>query len=370
MAEYTVWLDLLMVVTVAVGICCFFALFSTPIRQLFSSVFTLFYRPLSTAQEIVSGWIQGLRSWIAGQLADECERRGEGPVYYIIGSIVCSVLTVLFMICDLGVIVQSLEAMGFGTVGRHLPFEMTTLTAGALVLSAVLWGVLLFDLLGVTRLAPWRKSLPLVWRSIFLGLTISFLVLTAGIVMSLAVWRSNCLARDMVETEPVDMLADSLLLSGPTGAREVSELTVSFPETEKDHIDSTDPVCWPIHAALLGIALDSCIATAFSAVGLVMLLKFVIIACIGIVALPLLPVIWVAGLITMLLDGLFNVIERVADLLAGIGDAIMQPFGRRAGQEQGRAAQPEVSRNETDRSASGETVHSGFNPFGRKEGSA
>ena len=154
MTDMSIWIHIGATVLLAAGVCCFVAAFADPIRMVFSSLFTVFYRPLSVVSQRTSTYVQGVKTWISGQLADEAEQEGDGPVYYIIGSIIYSILTALFILCDLGMVVLTAEAMGMEKASFALPIDTSTLTASTLVTTSLFWGAIFFDLIGVTHWRP------------------------------------------------------------------------------------------------------------------------------------------------------------------------------------------------------------------------
>jgi len=83
---------------------------------------------------------------------------------------------------------------------------------------------------------------------------------------------------------------------------------------------------WIVYACLMGISGLSISATAFSVVGLVILFKFLILMFVAICALPLLPVTFVTWFISLILNLVFNAIERVIDFFVQVGNAILRFF--------------------------------------------
>ncbi len=144
MPENTVWLHITLGILLFLGVCCFIAVFAESVRQMLSGFFTIFYRPLSMIQERTWTYIQNVRTWILSQLEDESEREGEGPLYYIIGSVLYTILTVLFILCDFGMIVLTAEAMGLDKSYVQLPLDTSTLTAATLVTTSLFLGGYLF----------------------------------------------------------------------------------------------------------------------------------------------------------------------------------------------------------------------------------
>src|SRR4030042_3875324 len=118
-----VFMNLAFGILVGLGVCCLVASFSQAVRVMLSSLFAVAYRPISQIRERTLYYVQAIKPWILRQVENESERKEDGPLYSIIGSILYSVLTGLFMLCDFGMIVLTVQAMGMDEPTFHLPVD-------------------------------------------------------------------------------------------------------------------------------------------------------------------------------------------------------------------------------------------------------
>lgn len=325
------WVNLVLGALFALGCCCVLALFSQPIRVMFSSLFAIFYRPFSQILERTSGYLRSAKAWILRQVEDESDRKGDGPLYFIIGAVLYTLLTALFIMCDFGMIVLTVQAMGMDEFSFELPMDTSTLTAATLVTTSLFWGAILFDLLGVTHLAPWRRSLSERNRKLFMGISIFFVAMTVFLGVSMAYWRGISLNQFVPEAEaaPAEFSfidQGSLNLSSGDG--------VDMGGSQADLIDDELPLLdtssdWIILASLMGISGLSLASTAFSMVGLGIMAKFTILLVICLGTLLLLPICFTSWLFSTLLDLIFNFIQRILDVFVQVGSALLGLFGWR-----------------------------------------
>ncbi len=330
MSGTSIWIHIVLFIILGIGFCCFVAAFAESIRMMFMGFMNVFYRPLFIIQERTTLWLSTVKTWLLKQLEDESERKGDGPIYYIIGSVIYSILTVCFIMCDFGMIVMTAEAMGLDEASVQLPIDTATLTAATLVTTSLFWGALFFDLLGVTRLAPWKKSLTAGFRRTFMVLSVLFFTISLFVGVSMAYWRAY-MTTDFAsddETSVTAGLNDDLggLVVSQASSMEVNDIQMN-PAMVEEPSTGERSTNWVIYACLIGISGLSISATAFSVVGLIILLKFIILILIFLGILPLLPVAFAAWLLSTILNLAFNAIERTVDFFIQVGSSILRRFG-------------------------------------------
>ena len=381
MTESTFWVNLLLWALLGLGVCCLLAVLSESVRAMFASIFAIFYRPFSQIQERTSAYLQRAKDWLLQQLEDESDRKGDGPIYFIVGSVLYSLLTALFVLCDFGLIVLTVQAMGMDEPGFQLPVDTSTLTAATLVTAGLFWGAILFDLLGVTHLAPWRKRLSGGIRKLLIALAIFFVAMAVAIAVFMTYWRGVSLNEFVREAQaaPSDFLTvDQGALSTANG--EGVDLGMSqgdfLGDEDVPEVDSSSD--WIVLATLMGISGISLASTAFSMVGLAILAKFVILLVISLGALLLLPVVFAAWLVSLLLNLLFSAVQSILDFFIEIGNRFLRLFGRRlpnpasgpSGAQTVPPAEPDTAQNRgAGPAVEAPSADPGFNPFstpGRK----
>ena len=306
-------------------------------------------------------------------MKDESERQGDGPVYYIIGSVLYSLLTVLFVLCDLGMIILTLEAMGMDEATVVLPLDSSTLTAATLVTTALFWGMILFDLLGVTRLAPWRKNLSPFCRRLFIGVAVTAFLTSIFIGGSMALWRGGSLMEmipaaqasiaevDINNLPGLDISAENGMVLGSSEIAPVADELVA--DTSYD---------WIILSTMVGIAGLSLASTGFSCVGMVILIKFLLLLFVSLASALLLPVTFVSWLTSAIINLLATCVTVILDFFIAIGNRFLGLFRRQqpVAVSAGAASLADsVSPDSSDSAAAVNDVADddpGFNPFSRR----
>ncbi len=365
------------------GLCCMAAAYAQDIRIVLTGLFAIPYTPVSAISEKTSGYLESVKSWALQQLSEESEKKDEGPLYFIIGSIFYSVLTVIFVLCDYSMVALTLEAMGLEAGGFKPPVDASSLAAATLVTTALFWGAVFFDLLGVTRLAPWRKSLSTLNRRLLMALSALFILLSIFIGVSMAYWRGvSVVELEMVEEDAIYSEADSfqtegLTTDGENGLTLGNESPVMVFEDPLPSLAAT--VNWVILASLMGISGLSLASTALSMIGVVILAKFMLLSAVCFCALGLLPVVFVSWLLSTMINSILNWVVNILDFFINIGSSFMQLFGwnpdralvRNGKPQEQPGPQPEAPDEETEQAQQDATVDDqsgdfGFNPFERR----
>jgi len=373
MTNNAFWINLAGGVFIGLSICCLLACLSVELRQLVMGFFNIFHAPIDSMRQKTAGWLGVVKAWLLAQVEDEADRKGDGPVYYIIGSVLYSLLTVLFVLCDFGMIILTLEAMGMDDTIVILPLDSSTLTAATLVTTALFWGMILFDLLGVTRLAPWRKSLTPFCRRLFIGIAVIVFSSSIFIGGSMAWWRGGSLMEMIPEAQAsmaevntnslpgLDISSGNGMVLGSSELAPVVDAPV--PDTSYD---------WIILSTLVGISGLSLASTGFSCVGMVILIKFLLLLFIGLATTLLLPVTFVTWLISFVLNLIAGFVTLVLDFFIAIGNRFMGLFGRQQPAVATAGASPVVETVPQESPSPGDAGHDvpdddpGFNPFSRR----
>lgn len=366
-----IWIHMALAVVSALSLCCLMALLAHELRTAFRASFGIFYGPISAIRERLSLYLQSVRGWLLAQIADESDRAGDGPLYYIIGSVLYTLLTVFFILCDFGMTVLTLEAMGLDEVRVELPLDTSTLTAGTLVSTALFWGAILFDLLGVTRLAPWRKSLSDSNRKLFITIAVFFVSVTVLIGGALAYWRVIS-----IWGTPEAVASQAFMPESPqAGLSFGTEVAggnwqATSPAASYEEIFPPETPRWAVLTTLTGIAGVSLASTAFSMVGLGIMVKFAVLLVITLGATAILPISFSSWLAATLLNALNFAVEAVLDFFIALGNRILGLFrtGPGANPDPAPQAPPVASQVEDPPAAfsaqrQGPSVDPGFNPF-------
>ncbi|OPX19285.1 MAG: hypothetical protein BZ151_10040, partial [Desulfobacca sp. 4484_104] len=262
------------------------------------------------------------------------DRPGDGPIYYIIGSIVSVLFSALFVLCDGSLVNLSLEGMGVDQSKVTLPLDATTLSAGAVLFSALFWGMVFFDLIGATHLFPFRKKLSVFWRRLFIGVSVLMAGLGLTIVVALGWWRAHSL---LTVPEVQAAMVDTGTVGGGSGLEVAGENGVDLGEIETggcpavlpdDRDLSPSPLeARVIHLVLEGIPFLSYISSAFCCVGALVFVKFFILLVVVMVSTVLLwPLFCVSSLLTLVINGIAVFVTAALDWLIGFGEMLLGLF--------------------------------------------
>ncbi len=358
--------------------CCLIALCAQALRAVVVSLFSIFYQPFLSMNRACTDWMRRFVAWLRTQVADESARPGDGPAYYFIGAILYTILSTIFVLCDFGMVALTAEAMGMDRAGFKLPVDTSTLTALALVTSALFWGSIILDLTGVTHIGPWRKISSTGGRRFLMALSVVMIILAVGLLVGMAYWRGDILAQ-LFTSEAHAATPEQFI---PAAGTVEPGMEIGTESVEAEVIEDEGPVVNDVSrrvliATLMGIAALTTISTVFSGWGVVALIKFILLLAACLTVLPLLGVgAFGSWLCTSLLNGIAAFVQAVIDLLVQLGNRILGLFGYKpAAVEPATApAGPEsVAQAQGDGGAQGQAAgpesqeDTGFNPFQRRQ---
>jgi hypothetical protein len=241
------------------------------------------------------------------------------------------------------------------------------------------WGAILFDLLGVTHLAPWRKSLSILNRKIFIGISVFFMGVSIFLGVTMAYWRGVGLIQLVPEahaasTEPTFQESGNLSFAGEEHVNLTGGIMGNIGEDE-DFMPLDTSSNWIVLSTLMGISGLSLASTAFSMIGLGIMAKFLILLLICLAVLPLFPITFIFWLASSILNWVFNLVQSILDLMIQMGTNFLQLFGLNQNDandnvgtgdsDDAPGEEPETyyqSENSTDHLSQ----DSGFNPFARR----
>ncbi|MGV8080938.1 MAG: hypothetical protein AB2L22_12890 [Syntrophales bacterium] len=333
--------DTLMTVSLAVsgiaGGACFVARYAPLIRVFLQSFFSIFHNPLHAIANLCRRVAQGIRTWITGQVKGDSVEEGGSPLHFIIGSVIYSILTVIFIICDLGLTALTLEAFGMGEYRLGL-VDATALTAAAFITTSLFWGSVFTDIKGWTHLGPWTRNLSAFGKSFFRYFSLGLVLFCVAVGVLMALWRMEGMLKDNLQdvvVAPASAASSLITVSeDTTGTADLetgSSVRGSKEETEDDAIETTPPqrhfdwVYLFAPGAITGLCLFT---TAFSAVGLMYLIKYLGLLAIALIGIALIAPAYLTGWLgAFVLERLFNTIQALMDIVAAFGASILRLFG-------------------------------------------
>jgi hypothetical protein len=349
------------------------AIIAHPVREALEGIFRIFLRPLLGIYRGTLDFLNAVREWVRRQVADECEREGDGPLFFIIGSIIYSTLTLVFLLADFGMVVLTAEAMGFEPAAFEMPVDTSTLTAATLVTTAAFWGMIVLDLLGITRLAPWRKHLSRGLRRIFMALAVFFLGLSVAVALAMGLWR-GIMSMDFVPSAGAAPVESTYFeKQGSVTSAPVNSFSSEFPNNANppESFGGID-LKWLGLFAFCGLAVLSISSSAFSMVGVVIFAKFLVLFLIVVAVAGILPVTFCAWLICTVLDAVLNAVRLIFALPISIGNRVLGLFGWKPEVAADAARSPAQSTNQPSPATTrppaepSQPADPGFNPFRRR----
>ncbi len=314
---------------------CLLAVFKKEWSQLIEAFFNLFRIPLELMHSKASDWLGQVKSWLLIQTADEMECSGDGPIYFIIGSVFYTVFTVIFCLCDFSMLLLTLEAMGVDNVTVSLPLDASTLTAATLLAAASFWGMILLDILGITRLAPWRRQLTPFWSRMFVSLAVLLISTSVIIGASMGVWRGGSLMETMSK-DGVAALVERDAGIPPIGMGVATSNELYTGNDDGNIYGDRLPVPdgsgdWIIMLTMVGVAVLSLMSTVFSATGMVKLIKFLVLLLVCLISMIVLVFASFAWLSSLLIALVADFISAALNLLFSLGKLCLSIFGFQPG---------------------------------------
>jgi len=365
------WVNIGLGLICATVICSILAVGAQPLRETMTSFFAIFHQPFLQTHQTVVSWLKSLKMWFTNQFADESATKGEGPVYFIIGSLLYTILTVVFLLCDFGMLVLTAEAIGMDTKSFQLPIDTSTLTAATLVTAGLFWGSIVLDLVGVTRIGPWKKALSPLQHRILMWISAFFIFISIILVATMAYYRAESLWQAMApEAHAATEGVESSIGGIEIGVNQKPSFSSSPAIVNQPQSYSSRFLLLGI---LMGIAILSGASTVFSAVGAVILFKFIFLLIIAVTTLPLLPVAFVTWFCSSVIYLISLCISMLVNLMIHYGNCFLGLFGRTPKAQtiqQRPESQTQVEtvfkpQNCTEKSILDDGDDLGFNPFSR-----
>ena len=298
------------------------------LRNILASLAALCFGLTARIQRALTSAITWLRDWSLAQVANEHGGQGGGPMYYIIGATISTMITVLLIAADLGVITLTVQALGFEETNIELPFDSTLVISISIICSAIFWCIVLFDVAGVTHLGPWGGlrgdsffTSWIVWCAIA-GLATALLIVTlmAGfrveVMDQLAKLEASTPTHAMAGSSgrEVSLAAGGVMLGGGESVLE-PELTGTPFQTGGE-----------LKVCMMAISFLSLFTSAFSAVSLGLFLKFLAVVLVLAASLPMAALFLVVWVVNSIGNASFTVVSTLLELAIALGQRILIPF--------------------------------------------
>ena len=298
------------------------------LRDILASLAGLCFGLTARIQRALAAVITWLRDWSLAQVANEHGSQGGGPMYYIIGATISTMITILLIAADLGVITLTVQTLGFEETNIDLHFDSTLVISISIICSAIFWCIVLFDVAGVTHLGPWGRLRGntffgswIVWCALA-GLAIALLIVTlmSGIrIEALDQWAqmnagAPAFTGGGVSDQEVSLRSGGVMLGDGDTASGSAEAVIPF------------KAGWKLKVCMMAISFLSLFTSAFSAVSLGMFLKFLILVLAMIACLPVGAIFLVVWVINTIGNAFFTMIRTLLELTIALGQIILFPF--------------------------------------------
>lgn len=390
---------------------CFVARYAPQVRALILSFVGIFYTPIHTAAQWLRGCITTGRNWLRNQIAGlSPDGTTDNAVSYALGAILYAVFGCFITACEIPLGAMTLEAWGFNGISERFAaliiMDAGICIAAAVIMSAVVWGALLADALGITHFAPFihklkRKGQKAMIAFCSVGLLISACGLwgmayyrgdiVSGSIMDVLVPPASAVMIDKpseggeVGADPVEKSADFKTLS----ENEATNGSMAIAEPGAEPSEETPlPHISPFSASLprLVFTATSVNMAALSAVSLTAGSALFLWLVFAFFALSLLPACLGFGVfhaVDLVLDRIAESLMRILELMIEYGSSLLrrmgiEPGGSVSALSSGETAQssanpaapvsgeqemPNPSQN-VDQQATSPHSTTGFDPFG------
>jgi hypothetical protein len=312
---------------------CLFALFQAEVERIFSTIYHVLIRPITLINDFLGAFWQGVRRFYRDQFSEKKQLDLKRVFFQFIGSVLYSVFFIAFNYSEMHLLALSLAALGIDTAHYSSPMGAGTLTAIAIIFSFLFWGTIFLDLRGVTNTAPWRDALNKKWRRYLLCVTIFCLALSLFIVGLFGLLRHLGLADVSYSPQSYSLesyggLSDSsqdIILSHPPNPEKQAHGTI---DKLYIWIPIITGVCIPILVGIGGV---------FAGWGIIILIKFIMLAVGFLIISPLGLLYFVSILLLEIVQRLLDFVYAVIQLLIALGNRFLGIFRRRS---QGENAPP------------------------------
>ncbi|RJX17041.1 MAG: hypothetical protein C4575_13990 [Desulforudis sp.] len=321
----TLIVALVAIVIAGVGGLCWLGANRDGVTRLNACCMMFIYSPLQMIVEWCRSSRQAIRAWVREQIQGESPNQSNRHyIMWVFGALIYTVLTVIFLTCELGVLGQTFDSLG---LEANLLTETSPgmLMAIATWTAAIAWGLFLFDVMGVTHLAPWMGNFKPFLRGVFIAICILGIMVAVTSQFLLGYYRTDIIVHEILPGAQVAQVREAPVAEG---GDEIDAAIARLQESVVATAQSYVPQAWiPLvaflcaNAAVIGAGLVS-----FN--GALPMLKWIILFCITAAAfLPLAVTGGVLSLILELVNRAHGILQTGLDMAIDQGQAILGLFG-------------------------------------------
>lgn len=297
-----------------IATCCFTCIFQQDISEVFRTVFASLVGPFAVAQTSLLRFWAGVRNFYRVQFADDSGNLDLDLTFLeIIGAFFYTACFAIFGYSEFNLMSLTLEAMGIETGSVILPFGAGVMTVIALMASMIFYGSLLIDLVGMSKIAPWRERLSEFHLKVLKIITVVMLIVSLIVAVLCGLWRGMSLAHEDYNLPASGQIASLTSGSGITDSGNANQMfsTEMLPEGQ-----SAGTTLTIINVAIPTLFL---IGGALSGYGLVMLIKYVALGLAFVLLMPVGAILIIVSYLNRLLELIYGAVIAFVNLLAAIG---------------------------------------------------
>jgi len=320
-----------MIAVCLVAVLCWLGANGDRVRELNLCFWQIPYSPLQHITEWCQNGRRSVLAWMRSQVDAESSSTGSPHImYWIFGALIYTGLAALFLYCELGVLSQTFDSLG-------LPADILpetnpgSLMAIATWAAAIAWPLFLFDVVGVTHLAPWMYRFSPWMKRGFIASCILGTSLAALALGLFADYRAHIIS-DVV-TPAASANQSQAPVAG--GQNDIDAAIARLQQSASAPENSYSPPAWIPFAAFLCAQAAIIGAGIVSCNGALTLFKWIILGVAT--AAGFLPLALISGIFTLLqalFDRLVGFFQKCLDIAIENGQAILRNFGWKQKEDQ------------------------------------
>ena len=313
---------LLLALLVFTLLCCLVALFEEKCTELIKAFFVILASPIQIAEDNLREFYSGVKRFYRCQFEDdEKVLRPKTILYHFIGANLYTLSLILFITADFYLLCLTLAGMGFEIAKIEPPLDAGLLTAVALSTISFFFGMVLLDLVGMTNIAPWLEKLSKKAKKVLTVIVICSIIIMILTTILFGVWRGSSLTETpTLQDYPIDTNISS--------TQDYNQYLQLGPENIPD-LSEDQSLYWIVYFSNLVIPLLLVIGSFLGGWGVIIFIKFILLGSMFIVISPLLLLYIVSCYAVLLVNRLFDFFNTLLELMAAIGNSILNFFKQR-----------------------------------------
>ena len=290
-------------------------------RNAIQAFFGLLLHPFLLINRSLESFWRGVRTFFRAQFTVEGRLDPQSVFYQFIGATLYTLFFAAFNYAEFHLLALSLVAAGIDVGHYSAPMGAGALTAFAIIASILFWGSVICDLIGITRIAPWREALKKKGREYLLYVTFFALALSLFVTVTMGLFRGKVIADESFDPPGMSLPLTGGITDFNTGTI-LKDYGVSINSDTKEGLYYWIPII-----ANVGIPILVLVGGVFSSWGLVTMIKFIMLIAGFFIISPLGLFLILTSLATNIVERLYQFCDACLQLLSAMGRWIMGLFG-------------------------------------------